>query len=96
MEDPWLEKPHTIAQFPHMHAQLGDTVLQQGADAAKQKLIDAMQSLKEFTMKAVLFTRMHVEFAVEAQASAFKAGNVLDLVKGLPASTSFEAEMPVP
>ena len=96
VEDPWLEKPHTIAQFPHMHAQLGDTVLQQGADAAKQKLIDAMQSLKEFTMKAVLFTRMHVEFAVEAQASAFKAGNVLDLVKGLPASASFEAEMPVP
>ena len=96
LEDPWLEKPHTIAQFPHMHAQLGDSALQQGADAAKQKLISAMQSLKDFTMKAVLFTEMHVEFEVEAQASAFKAGNVLDLVKGLPASASFEAEMPVP
>jgi len=96
LEDPWLEKPHTIAQFPHMHAQLGDSALQQGADAAKQKLISAMQSLKDFTMKAVLFTEMHVEFDVEAQASAFKAGNVLDLVKGLPASASFEAEMPVP
>jgi len=96
LEDPWLEKPHTIAQFPHMHAQLGDSALQQGADAAKQKLISAMQSLKDFTMKAVLFTEMHVEFDVEAQASAFKAGNVLDLVKGLPASAYFEAEMPVP
>ena len=96
LEDPWLEKPHTIAQFPHMHAQLGDSALQQGADAAKQKLISAMQSLKDFTMRAVLFTEMHVEFDVEAQASAFKAGNVLDLVKGLPASASFEAEMPVP
>jgi hypothetical protein len=96
LEDPWLEKPHTIAQFPHMHAQLGDSALQQGADAAKQKLISAMQSLKDFTMRAVLFTEMHVEFDVEAQASAFKAGNVLDLVKGLPASAYFEAEMPVP
>jgi hypothetical protein len=96
LEDPWLEKPHTIAQFPHMHAQLGDSALQQGADAAKQKLISAMQSLKDFTMRAVLFTEMHVEFDVEAQASAFKAGNVLDLVKGLPASAYFEAELPVP
>jgi hypothetical protein len=96
LEDPWLEKPDTISQFPHMHAQLGDAVLQEAADAAKQELIDAMQALKDFTMKAVLFTRLHVEFAVEAQASAFKSGNVLDLVKGLPTSASFEVELPVP
>ena len=79
-----------------MHAQLGDAVLQDAADAAKQELIDAMQALKDFTMKAVLFTKLHVEFAVEAQASAFKSGNVLDLVKGLPTSASFEVELPVP
>lgn len=96
LEDPWLEKPDTITQFPHMHAQLGDAVLQDAADAAKQELIDAMQALKDFTMKAVLFTKLHVEFAVEAQASAFKSGNVLDLVKGLPTSASFEVELPVP
>ena len=94
-EDPWLERPGTMAQFPHLRARLGDP-LTDGANAAKTKLIDAMKSLKDFTMTAVLYMRMHIEFKVEAEAEAFMAGDVLDLVDGVPKSVSFEGEFPIP
>jgi flagellar biosynthesis/type III secretory pathway protein FliH len=94
-EDPWLERPDTMAQFPHLHASLGGP-LQDGADSAKTKLIRAMAGLQDFTMTSVLYMRMHLEFKVEAEAEAFKAGDVLDLATGVPKSAEFEAEFPIP
>ena len=94
-EDPWLEQPGTMAQFEHLRARLGGP-LEEGTNAAKTKLVDAMKSLKDFSMTAVLYMTTRVEFAVEAEAEAFRAGDVLDLAPGMPRSASVEGEFPIP